>query len=172
MPFLIYKRLPSGDSIRYERQQTFKVGGATGPIARFLKTLKGDAAEKSWELEPLTLVQFAGITANGDELAVLFEVKAGTPDAVCLYQLHRLCGVARDRKTNLSLDFEVLVDEVVSTPPEEFKRAFTIPAAKSGKCLREVLQLSGGPGGGDWKWENPAMNLGATLVGPAPRAQA
>ena len=167
MPFLIYKRLPSGDSIRYERLQSSKVGGAPGPIACFLKTLKGDAAEEGWELEPLTLAQFAGVTANGDGLAVLFEVPAGAPGAVCLYQLHRLCGVAHDRKTNLSLDFEVLVDEVVSTPLEDFKRAFTIPATKSGKRLREILQLSGGPGGGDWKWETPAMNLGATVVSPA-----
>lgn len=36
-----------------------------------------------------------------------------------------------------------------------------------GKRLREILQLSGGPDGGDWKWETPAMNLGATVVSPA-----
>jgi hypothetical protein len=129
-----------------------------------VKSLKGDATEQGWELDPLTLVQLAGVSANEDALALLFEVAGGQPGAVCLYRLHRLCGVARDRMTHLSLDFEVLVDQVVSEPAEEFNRAFSLPANQRGKRLREILQLSGGPGGGDWRWETPAMKLGVTLV--------
>lgn len=164
MPFLVYKCQPSGDSVRYERLQAIKLGGAVGPIARHVKSLKGDAAEQGWELDPLTLVQLAGVRVNEETLAVLFEVAGGEPGAVCLYRLHWLCGVARDRMTHLSLDFEVLVDQAVNEPVEAFKHAFSLPDHQRGKRLREVLQLSGGPSGGDWRWDTPAMKLGATLV--------
>ena len=164
MPFLLYRCTPDGDRIRYEKLQSLKLGGAAGPVARHVKSLQGDAAEEGWELAPDSLAQLAGSPVPGDELAILFEVATGEPNAVCLYRLHRLCGVARDRKTHLSLDFEVLVDGAVGVAADEFTRAFTLPANHVGKRLREILQLSGGPDGGDWKWEAPAMKLGATLV--------
>jgi hypothetical protein len=137
-----------------------------------VKALQGTATEQGWELDSPTLVQLAGVSVNGDPFAVLFEVTGGETGAVSLYRLHRLCGVARDRMTHLSLDFEVLVDEMINAPPDDFKRAFTLPSNFRGKCLREILQLSGGPGGGDWKWEAPAMKLGATLVRPAAKTKA
>ena len=167
MPFLLYKRQVSGDSIRYERLQALKLGGVSGPIASFVGSLRGDAAKAGWEVPPLSLARPAGATGGGDDLVVLFEVATGEPGVLCFYQLRRLRGVARGRQTHLSLDFEVLVDEVVGAPPEDLKRAFALPASHRGKRLREILQLSGGPDGGDWKWEIPAMNLGATVVSPA-----
>jgi hypothetical protein len=165
MSFVLYKHQTSGDTIHYERFQPIKVGGTSGPLARHVRWLPGDAVDKGWEIDPARLVRLAGIADEG--LAVLFEVNSGQAGAVCLYRLHRVCGVARDRKTHLSLDFEVLVDQVVSVPPDEFKRSFSLPAVQIGKRLCEVLQLGGGPDGGDWRWEAPAMKLGATLVGPA-----
>lgn len=170
MPFLIYRRRADGTAVRYERLRAVALSGSAGPIARFVKTLPGEAAEEGWELEPRVLASLAGTAAEEGEVTVLFEVPAGDPRAVCLYELRRLCGVARDRRTQLSLDFEVLIDSVVGVPPEEFRRGFALPADRRGKRLREVLQLGGGPGGGEWRWETPAMNLGATLVSPTARS--
>lgn len=167
MPFLIYRRQASGADLIYDQPRLVKLGGTSGPIARFVQTLKGDKAESGWELDAAALAQLAGVSDDDGKCAVLFEVASVKSDGVCLYELKQLCGVARDRRTHLSLDFEVLVDEVVDVPPDDFRHAFTIPGAKPKKRLREILQLSGGPDGGDWKWETPAMNLGATLVGPA-----
>jgi hypothetical protein len=34
------------------------------------------------------------------------------------------------------------------------------------KKLGEMLSLTGGPGGGDWKWGEAALQIGATVVQP------
>ena len=60
MPFLLYKRQVSGDSIRYERLQALKLGGVSGPIASFVGSLRGDAAKAGWEVPPLSLARPAG----------------------------------------------------------------------------------------------------------------
>ncbi len=167
MPFLLYRLQPSPGAVRFDRLHPLKLGGPSGPIARFVGSLQAEAAERGWDLPLQTLTLEGQCLPDSDNVAVLFELSGGQPGAVCLYRLHRVNGVSRDRTTHLSLDFEVLVDEVVGTSMDGFKRSFALPAEPAGKRLREILQLSGGPGGGDWRWEPPAMNLGATLVGPA-----
>ena len=167
MAFLIYKRFPAGDSIHYERLRTLKLAGPGGLVARFVKTLPPTAAAQGWLLPVPDLLRLAGVTASGDDLTVLFDLSPDEADAVCLYRLRQLHGVAKERSTHLSLDFEVLIDQAVKVPALLFKAAFQVPADIPGKMLREILMLSGGPGGGDWKWETPAMNLGATVVRPA-----
>jgi len=167
MPFLLYRLQPSPRAVHYTRLHPLKLGGPLGPIARFVESLEGEAAERGWVLPPQMLALETHGLPDSENIAVLFELSGGQPGAVCLYRLHRVNGVSRDRTTHLSLDFEVLVDEVVSASADEFKRSFALPAHRAGKRLREILQLSGGPGGGDWRWEPPAMNLGATLVDPA-----
>lgn len=166
MPFLLYRRQPDTVSVRYERLQPLRVGGPDGVIARFVKTLPGRAADAGWEVAASELIRLAGLGADPADQAILFEVPADEPGAVCFYQLHRVCGHSRDHRTQLSMDLEVLVDGPIREPVEEFRRAFTLPGDRPGRRLAEILQLGGGPAGGDWKWETPAMKLGATVVTP------
>ncbi len=124
MPFLLYRRQPDTVSVRYERLQPLRVGGPDGVIARFVKTLQGRAADAGWEVASSELIRLAGLATDPADQAILFEVPADEPGTVCFYQLHRVCGQSRDRRTQLSLDLEVLVDGPVSEPVEEFRRAF------------------------------------------------
>ncbi len=171
MAFLVYKRLTAGDSIRYERLRPLKLAGAAGAVAQFVKTLPPATAAQGWSLPVETLIQLAGITEDSTQLAVLFDLSPAEVDAVCLYRLLEIHGVAKEQTTHLSLDFELLTDAAIKVPALLFKAAFQIPAAQPRKMLREILMLSGGPGGGTWKWETPAMNLGATVVRPSPPPQ-
>jgi hypothetical protein len=166
MSFHIYRRRVNGADIHFEYRQFLRLGGAAGPIANQVKTLKGAALAEGWELETSTLLELAGVEEPSDDLAVLFDFSTDEPGAVCLYQLLRLGGFSSDRTTHLSLDFEVLINETVFLPVDQFKRSFTIPAKRPRKRHREILQLNGGPNGGDWKWVSPVMNLGAALVNP------
>lgn len=168
MAFLIYKRFPVGDSIRYERLRALKLAGPGGLVAQFVKALPPATAAQGWSLPVATLLQLAGIAGDSSQHAVLFDLSPDEPDAVCLYRLLAIHGVAKEQTTHLSLDFEVLTDAAVKVPALLFKATFQIPAAQPRKMLREILMLGGGPSGGSWKWETPAMNLGATVVRPPP----
>jgi len=172
MAFLIYKRLSAGDFIRYERLRPLKLAGPTGPVAQFVKTLQTATVAQGWSLSVEAVLCLAGFTEDANELVVVFDLLPNEADAVCLYHLREIHGVANERTTHLSLDFELLVDGAVKVPALLFKSAFRIPAGQPAKRLREILMLSGGPGGGDWKWETPAMNLGATVVRPTAQAVA
>lgn len=168
MSFHIYSRAAEGNCVRYVHQQPLRLGGPAGPIARHVRTFPDENSALGWELDVPALIKLAGVVTNGTDLTVLFDVSSSENNTVCLYRLQRIGGSARNRNTHLSLAFEVLIDERVPVSATQFKASFTMHASKTPRLLREILQLSGGPGGGDWKWEAPAMNLGATLVCPAP----
>ena len=48
----------------------------------------------------------------------------------------------------------------------DFAAAFETPLVATPKKLSEMLALTGGPGGGDWKWGSSALQIGATVVQP------
>lgn len=158
MAFLFYRKRSTGDVFRYEMLQRLKLNGKDGPVARFVAMLVGEQIEEGWELKVATLAQLAGMSAT-EEVAVLFDI--GGNGVICLYELRKITGLLRSGKINLALDFEVLVDEPMGNAPAEFKQAFDMPKTKPRKRLREILVLNPD----DWKWEKPALNLGATLVG-------
>ncbi|MEI7731588.1 MAG: hypothetical protein WCO56_18585 [Verrucomicrobiota bacterium] len=159
MAFLFYRKRSTGGVVRYEQLQPLKLGGKNGPIARHVATLKGEQSEAGWELPVATLTQLAGLPA-AEEVTVLFDISGN--GIVCLYELRNIAGLLRSGKVNLALDFDVLVDAPVGKTSADFKKAFELPAVQPKKRLREILVL----GTDDWKWEKPALNLGATLVGP------
>jgi hypothetical protein len=102
----------------------------------------------------------SGLTARYD-----FHHRTG-PDAtnVCLYELSRIHGSCRDTSTQLALEFSVVVDQQIGDDAATFTRKFKITPPAQLKLLSEILALSGGLGGGDWKWSAPSMQLGATVV--------
>lgn len=166
MPFIVYKYHVKDSTIYFERLRAIGLSGPQGAVAKFVKSLPADEVEEGWQMAPDTLIRLGGVSDTEGNMAVLFEVSTGDPNSLCLYRLHRLCGLTRDLKTHLSLEFEVLLDESVGMEASDLRRAFSRPTQPPGKRLCEVLQLGGGLGGGQWKWEAPAMNLGATLVNP------
>ena len=161
MAFLTYQKTDLGTTLRYERLKALKLGGRDGLIARHLQTL-ADAETRSWKLDLSGLLRLAGIEPAG--LAVLFEVTGQDSTSVCLYELRKIHGSCRDTSTQLALDFAVVIDQEIGDDAVAYARAFEIPAPAPARLLGETLSLSGGPGGGDWKWGTPPMQLGATIV--------
>ena len=161
MGFLIYKKSSAGQNIRYERVKPLKLSGPDGPIARHVKTLRGDAAA-SWKLHAAELLPLVNGTSENNQ-TVLFELGEG-PANVCLYELTGIHGSSRDTATQLALDFIVVADQKVDGNALEFARCFDVPLAAKPKQLGETLALTGGPSGGDWKWGETAMSLGVTVV--------
>ncbi|HLP75475.1 MAG TPA: hypothetical protein VK327_01045 [Candidatus Paceibacterota bacterium] len=163
MPFLIYKQSTAGNGIRYERWKPLKLSGKDGIIARHVKTLRGDEPQ-SWKLGVPEVLALAGAGADAGGFTVLFEVSGEDATSVCLYELIRIHGSCRDSSTQLALDFQVVVDQEIDGDAADYAKAFEVSPPSRPKKLGETLALTGGPGGGDWKWGKPAMNLGATVV--------
>ena len=161
MGFLIYKRTSNGGSIRYEKLKPLKLGGTTGVIAQHVKSL-GDDEARSWKLEAASLLQFAGLEPKDN--TVLFDVAGPDATNVCLYELSRIHGSCRDTSTQLALDFSVVLDQEAGDDAAALAASFEVTPPAKLKRLGETLSLSGGPGGGDWKWGAPPMQLGATVV--------
>jgi hypothetical protein len=163
MGFLIYKKTNAGANIRYERMKPLKLGGRDGLIARHVIAMPPGQAE-SWKLDATGLLKLAG--AAGENLGVLFDAAGHDATAICFYELTRLHGSCRDTRTNLALDFNVLLDRKLEKSESAAAPAFEAPVALMPKKLGEMLSLTGGPGGGDWKWGEAALQIGATVVQP------
>lgn len=161
MAFLVYKKTAAGDHLHYERLTPLKLAGRDGLIARHVKTLPAEQTSV-WTLEAAGLGQLGG--AEGDDIAVLFNAAPGDTTTVCVYELTRIHGSCRDTSTNLALDFNVVLDRDLAESSPGFTAAFDVPLAATPKKLREILALTGGPGGGDWKWGTSPIQLGATVV--------
>lgn len=161
MAFLIYKKTPARGGIRYEKFKPLKLGGGDGLIAQHVKTLS-DAETRSWKLDAAELLQLAGL--NLAETAVLFDLSGRDATSVCLYELAKIHGSCRDTSTQLALDFVVVVDQEIAGDAVEFAKTFEVTPTAKPKRLGETLSLTGGPGGGDWKWGVPPLQLGATVV--------
>ncbi len=165
MPFLIYRKTNDGTTIRYERIKPLKLAGPGGLVARNVKSLTASQAA-SWKLDAAGLLKLAGVA--GGNIAVLFDASSRDANAVCLYELTRLHGSCRDTTTNLALDFDVVLDREWDEANEDYAFAFeTVPVATP-KKLGEILALTGGPGGGDWKWGQSDLQIGATVVQAQP----
>jgi hypothetical protein len=167
MAFLIYKKADDGKSVRYEKIQPLKLSGRDGLIARYVKTLS-DAEMQSWKLDAAALLKLAGIAPSSDGLAVLFDVTGRDATNVCLYELARIHGSCRDTSTQLALDFSVVIDREIGGNAAEFAGNFEMTPPAQPKLLGEMLALTGGPGGGDWKWDATSLQPGATVVHAQP----
>ena len=163
MGFLIYKKTNAGNNIRYERMKPLKLGGRDGLIARHVIAMPPGQTE-SWKLDAAGLLNLAG--ADGENLGVLFDAAGHDATAVCFYELMRLHGSCHDTGTNLALDFNVLLDRKLEKSEPSAASAFEAPVTAVPKKLGEMLSLTGGPGGGDWKWGEAALQIGATVVQP------
>ncbi|MGO8677802.1 MAG: hypothetical protein ACLQVX_18255 [Limisphaerales bacterium] len=161
MGFLIYKKSDAGTNIHYERVQPLRLGGADGLIARHVKSMPSDQTA-SWKLEATGLLRLAGVA--GENLGVLFDTASGDSTAVCFYELTRIHGSCRETNTNLALDFNVVLDRRLEESKPDFVAAFEAPLVERPKKLGEMLSLTGGPCGGDWRWGTPALQIGATVV--------
>jgi len=161
MAFLTYKKTVSGSTIRYEQLTPLKLGGRTGLIAQHVKTLSDESA-RSWQINTAALLKLAGNTAA--DVTVLFDVTGKDSTSVCLYELVKIHGSCRDTSTQLALDMAVVLDQEIGDDAAQYAKSFEIPVPEKPRQLGETLSLSGGPGGGDWKWGTPPMQLGATVV--------
>jgi len=174
MAFLIYKKTANGKNVRYEKIKPLKLSGRDGLIARHVQTLS-DVETQSWKLDAAALLKLAGIALASDAFAVLFDVTARDATSVCLYELARIHGSCRDTSTQLALDFSVVIDLEIGGNAAEFAGNFEMTPPAQPKLLGEMLALTGGPGGGDWKWDATSLQLGATVVhaqhGPAAARQ-
>jgi hypothetical protein len=166
MAFLIYKKSDAGKNIRYQRVEPLKLGGADGLIARHVRSMPADQTA-SWKLEAAGLLRLAGIA--GEDHGVLFDTASGDTSAVCFYELTSIHGSCRDTSTNLALEFNVLLDRGLDEFKPDFVRRFEAPLEAKPKRLGEMLSLTGGPCGGDWRWGNAALQIGATVVERRPR---
>jgi hypothetical protein len=162
MAFLTYKKSVTGGNAGYEQLKPLKLGGRDGLIAKHIKTLK-DAEARSWKLDTASLLRLAGLD-TAENITVLFDVAGKDATSVCLYELVKIHGSCRDTSTQLALDMAVVVDEEIGDDAPAFAKKFKIIVAEKPRQLGETLSLSGGPGGGDWKWGTPPMQLGATIV--------
>ena len=161
MAFLTYKKTVAGGNASYEQLKPLKLGGRDGLIARHVKTLSDEDA-RSWKLDATALLKLAGQECA--DTAVLFDVAGRDATSVCLYELVKVHGSCRDTSTQLALDMTVVVDQEIGDDAPAYARKFEIILAEKPRVLGETLSLSGGPGGGDWKWGTPPMQLGATVV--------
>ena len=167
MAFIIYKKYGNAETVRYESFKPVKLGGADGLIAQHVKTL-GSEQTRSWKLGATSLLKMAGFDGAIDELAILFDVAGHDATNVCLYELTRIHGSCLDTSTQLALDFIVVVDQEIGDNAATYAKAFEIPVPEKPRQLGETLALTGGPGGGDWKWAGTALQLGATVVQAQP----
>ncbi len=135
-----------------------------------VKTLS-EAGMACWQLDDASLLTLDGVASDAGEQVVLFEVDTGSGCA-CLYPLECIHGSCRELSTQLALDFTVILDQAVDGDPAEFVKSFEVPLVRQRRRLCETLALSGGPAGGDWRWGQSALSLGATVVqahgSPAP----
>ena len=165
MAFLIYKKSANAETVRYEQLKPLKLGGRDGLIAQHVKTLT-EAETRSWKLDTASLLKLAGHTPASGELAVLFDVAGRDATNVCFYELTRIHGSCRDTSTQLALDFTVVLDQEIGDGAAEFAGDFSVTPPARPKLLGETLALTGGPGGGDWKWSGTSLQIGATVVQP------
>jgi hypothetical protein len=163
MAFQIYKKTDTGKNIRYERIKPLKLGGPDGLVARHVKSLPAGQTE-SWKLDAAGLLKLAG--AAGENLGVLFETSGGKTKVFCFYELTRLHGSCRDTNTNLALDLNIVIDQEFDEFNTNSASSFEAPLAAKPKKLGELLVLTGGPCGGDWRWDQPGLQIGATVVQP------
>jgi hypothetical protein len=163
MAFLTYKKTVINGKARYEQIKSIKLGGRSGLIAQHVKTLRSDDHAK-WNLDTAGLLKLAGADAAAENLTVLFDVTGRDSTSVCLYELVKIHGSCRDMSTQLALDFAVVVDREVDDDASAYAKNFTIEIPAKPRQLGETLSMSGGPGGGDWHWGTPPMQLGATIV--------
>ena len=163
MAFLTYKKTVAGGKASYEQIKPIKLGGRTGLVAQHVKTLR-EADHRSWKLDTANLLKLAGLNAAADNLTVLFDVAGKDATSVCLYELVKIHGSCRDTSTQLALDMAVVIDQEIGDDALAYAKKFEIPVPERLRQLGETLSLSGGPGGGDWKWGTPPMQLGATIV--------
>ena len=163
MAFLIYKKLANAETVRYDKLKPLKLGGGDGLIAKHVKTLTADQT-RSWKLGASALLKLAGFAGAQDELAVLFDVTGKDTTNVCLYELSRIHGSCAETSTQLALDFIVVVDQEIGDNVATYAQSFQLPLPEKPRLLGETLALSGGPGGGDWKWVGTSLQLGATVV--------
>jgi len=161
MAFLTYKKTVAGANVRYEQLTPLKFGGRDGLMARHVKTLSDEAA-RSWQLDTAELLKLAGLAAA--DTTVLFDVTGPDSSSVCLYELVKIHGSSRDTSTQLALDMTVVVDQEITEDASVYAKNFEIPVPEKKRQLGETLALTGGTGGGDWKWSAPPMQLGATVV--------
>lgn len=161
MAFLTYKKTVAGSNAGYERLKPLKLGGRDGLIAKHVKTLS-DAETRSWKIGTAELLKLAGLDSEG--ITVLFDVAGKDATSVCLYELVKVHGSCRDMSTQLALDFAVVLDQEIGDEAPEYAKKFEVPLPEKSRLLGETLSLSGGPGGGDWKWGTSPMQLGATVV--------
>ena len=165
MAFLIYKKYANAETVRYEQLNPLKLGGRDGLIALHVKTLAA-AETRSWKLGATALLKLAGFAGAFDELAVLFDVAGKDATNVCLYELLRIHGSCADSSTQLALDFSVVVDKEIDGDAAAYAKSFEIPVPEKPRLLGETLALTGGPGGGEWKWATTSLQIGATVVQP------
>lgn len=161
MAFLNYKKVDTGSTIRYEQLNSLKLGGPDGLIAKHVRTLAGDDV-RSWKLETAALLKLAG--RDTADTTVLFAVTGRDSTSVCLYELRKIHGSCRDTSTQLALDFAIIVDQEIGGDASAYCKSFEIRAPDRPRLLREILSLTGGPDGGEWRWGTPTMQLGATVV--------
>jgi hypothetical protein len=161
MAFQVYKKSLAGEKVRYERVKPLKLSGREGLIARHVKSLRGEEGV-SWKLSVAELLALAGFT--GQDLTVLFDVGGRDATSICFYELMRLHGSCRDTSTNLALDMNVVCDRELEELQSDFGAAFETALPVPPKQLGEILSLTGGIGGGDWKWGKPSLQIGATVV--------
>ena len=163
MGFLIYEKTPADGAVRYARLKPLRLGGRDGLIARHVKTLS-DAEARSWKLDARNLLELAGHANDPGTLSILFETAGTESGSLCLYELIKIHGSCRDMSTQLALDFAVVLDQEVDGDSEALARRFEVVPPARPKLLGETLSLTGGPGGGNWKWGAPPIQLGATIV--------
>ncbi|HEX9046327.1 MAG TPA: hypothetical protein VF988_04815 [Verrucomicrobiae bacterium] len=163
MAFLIYKKTKAGNKATYEQIKPLKLGGRDGLMARHIKALPS-AEHRSWQLDAAGLLKLAGIDVVAENITIVFDVAGQDATSVCLYELVKIHGSCRDYSTQLALDFAVLVDREIGDDAAAYLRKFELEIPAKPRLLGETLSLSGGPGGGDWKWGTPPMQLGATVV--------
>ncbi len=168
MAFLVYRVTPRDEHVRYERFKPLRLGGPRGLIAQHVKRLPEWEAP-SWTLDSTALL--AGFTAEDGTLALVFDATGRDTTAVCLYELRRIHGSCRDTSTQLALDFSILVDGEISGDSARFVQQFDVRLSAPRPLICEVLTLTGGPSGGDWKWAEPPLRLGATVVGGSSGAE-
>ncbi|MBL9134409.1 MAG: hypothetical protein JNK85_01010 [Verrucomicrobiales bacterium] len=163
MGFLIYERTHAGDGVCYSRIKPLKFGGRDGLIAQHVRTLT-DAEARSWKLGAGQLLELAGEAKDSGTRSILFEIAGAESGSLCLYELLKVHGSSRDMSTQLALDFAVVLDQEVGDDAEALAARFEIVPPAKPKLLGETLSLTGGTGGGSWKWSTPPMQLGAAIV--------
>jgi hypothetical protein len=163
MAFLTYKKIINNGQVHYTRLQPLRLSGVNGLIARHVKTLPQEQT-KSWQITTAELLKLAG--ESEPTTTVLFDVTVRKSTSVCLYELTRIHGSCEETSTQLALDFVVVADREMGPDAPNYATDFEIPIPEKPHLLGEILALSGGTAGGNWKWDESPMQLGATVVQP------